>query len=96
LGDKPGKVRVGFETGGINDRMEIRHGSKYVASTCPTIPDNNSYPRCTESSCFIVTGQNSNEYEFYFDPALGPFIEVIVLGWCGNSNTEWRINVGCP
>jgi hypothetical protein len=96
LGDKSGKVKVEFETGGINDRMEIRHGSKYVASTCPTIPDNNSYPRCTESSCFVVTGQNANEYEFYFDSAISSFVEVIVLGWCGNPNTEWRVKVGCP
>jgi len=96
LGDIAGKVKVEFTTGGINDRMEIRHGGKYVVSTCPTIPDNSSYPRCSEDYCFVLTGAVPNKYEFNFDPSKGPFVEVIVLGWCGSLDTIWEVNVGCP
>jgi len=96
LGDKAGKVKVRFKTYGINDRMEIRQGEKYLASTCPTIPDNVAYPRCSEDFCFIITGGEWREYEFDFDPSKGPFVEIIVLGWCGNPDTTWVIDIDCP
>jgi hypothetical protein len=67
-----------------------------VVSTCPSIPDNSSYPRCSEENCFIITGKEWREFVFDFDPKNGPFVEVIVLGWCGNADTGWSVNVGCP
>jgi hypothetical protein len=96
LGEKAGKVKVRFITYAVNDRLEIRHGGKYVVSSCPTIPDNASYPRCSDDNCFIITNKDWREFFFDFDPRNGPFVEVIVLGWCGNTITGWSVNVGCP
>lgn len=99
LGEKAGKVKVTFYSYGIPDRMEIRQGGKYLASTCPMIPDNAAYPRCSENNCFIITradGTEGRELIFDFDPSKGPFVEIIVLGWCGNPDTSWVIDIDCP
>ena len=93
---KAGKVKVRFKTFGIPDRLEVRYGGEFVISTCPVLPVNTSYPRCNENGCWPITYEEWWDYEFQYDPARGRFAEFLVLGWCPDKKTGWRIQVSCP
>ena len=94
---KAGMVKVRFRTGGLADRLDIRFGGKFVVSTCANgLPSPGSYPRCSNTDCWKLTYENWEDYAFYFDPAKGRFAEFLILGFCGNSETKWGLDVDCP
>lgn len=96
MNNKKGKVKINFTTYTIGDRMDVKYNGEYVLSTCQ-YPKKGQYPKCSSpAECFPITGQNSKEFILNFDPAVSPFIEIYVLGWCDLPDTNWKVDVGCP
>ena len=97
LGQKPGRVRIGFHTGPIPDRLEIVYNGKNIFSTCPVLPSDFSFPKCNEDGCFTIVPNNGWK-EFFMDyhPDNGQYIQVMVLGWCTHPQTGWGISISCP
>jgi hypothetical protein len=97
LGEKPGKVKISFNTGPIPDRMEIIYNQKNIISTCPVLPDDFKFPSCSEEGCFtIIPDQKWRDYFFDYNPDNGKYLQIIVLGWCSDPKTGWGIRVSCP
>jgi hypothetical protein len=95
--ENPGLVKVRFQPFGVPDRFQIRQGSEYILSSCPSMPDGASLPRCEEEFCFIRKDNNGwYEYSFNYNPSKGRFIEILVLGWCSEQITTWNMEVSCP
>jgi hypothetical protein len=101
LGDKAGKVKFLFNTGGIGDRLDVRYNGRYVISTCPSLLENWQFPKCNApAECFPITREGNTyffkEYTFDYDPAESKIVDVFVTGFCSDSQTAWELKVECP
>ncbi len=97
LGDKAGKVKVLFNTGGIGDRMDVRYNGRYIISTCPALLENWQFPKCNApAECFLRNGNEFTEFTFDYDPAVSKTLDIIVTGYCSDPQTLWDLKVECP
>jgi hypothetical protein len=97
LGDKKGKGKVWFKTGGIGDRLDVKYNNEFIISTCPTKLKPWQFPKCNApAECFVRTLSAYYEYEFDYDPSISKVLDVYVTGYCSDSQTGWSITVNCP
>jgi hypothetical protein len=110
LGDRKGRVKVGFLSTFSNanapDRFDIKYNNRYVVSTAPTLLPPSQIPRCKGTGVdneegFIFTNgwMQKPEWEFDYDPAISREVIVYGLGNCyiGSAATGgYSITLSCP
>lgn len=98
FGDTEGWVYIDYDTYSVPDRMDVKYGGDWVAST-GTILKNNEVPPI--KLCSQVTGIDgfrgtSNTFKVYYDPKKSKRIDIYASG-CLEGGTGWTFKIrDCP
>jgi hypothetical protein len=97
LGNKPGTVRIEYETYSVPDRVDIRYNNEWVFSMGNLLSNTNPSPPIKQCSA-VTSGDGfrgeSGVYEFDFDPSISRKLDVYVSG-CLDGGTAWNYSVSC-
>jgi hypothetical protein len=92
LGDKAGVVGFAYNMYSIPDRLDIRYGGQWVASTGIKFNATTVIPNCGSGSNGFVSG--TGKLTFDYNPKTSRFVEVYISG-C-NAGTAWDVMPMCP
>ncbi len=97
LKDKPGVVKIQFETYTVPDKIDVFQNGKWIGGTGPaaqrqTLRKALNCNQATEALGYIGA---KGEFNFPYDPAGGNKVEVVVSG-CENGGTAWQYTISCP
>ncbi len=94
LGSTRGKVSIAWETYSVPDRIDVRYGGTWKASTGTTLDELRVPPilDCTDASGADGFVGSSGNFTFDLEPDVDPTIDVYVSG-CLNGGTQWNFTV---
>lgn len=98
MGDYPGTVNISYYMYNQKDRMDIRYGGEWVASTSPVLLQDGQAPpfkTCNEASPNDGFVSYGGSFSIPYDPQISRQISIYVSG-CLEGGTVWYFDVNCP